>query len=725
MRIFFITWLILLCFSEVYTNTGILKVLDWETREPLPYANIYIEGLETNSHYSEITSADGIIKNPVKEKSVVVISFVGYKTLIDTIQKNESKILLMESDLLKMDQVVVTGTRTRKALSQSPVLIKVVTSEELKEAGAVTALDALEFAMPGVQFSPDSHGDNLQIQGLDNDYILVLVDGERMVGETRGNVNFDRLRAENIKRIEIVNGASSVLYGSNAIGAVINIITNDEFQLKPFEAKMGTRYSKYNEWLLTSNVNYSSDKFSVGFNEFRSSTDGYDLTPETPASYTVDKHTDYSCKVKLGYCFNQALSLSTHGTYYQHELVNPVKSTKSTHDLNKNYSAGVKVRITPISVNHTFELRGNTDIYNSFTVYERKDDEKELDSDYHYSTILLTDTYCPGEKLEFVAGIECNFENIYSLELFGGEEDDSKNKKAADYNTFVQLDYSFLSDFELIVGLRNTYHTNYGNHITPKLSLMYSLASFKFRSNIAKGYKAPSLKELYYNFDHHGMFMIYGNPDLRPEDAFYTSLSTEYTRKAFNVSVNVYYNSINDKIESVDRINAEIDMLEKHYLNVDQALLRGVESYFTMYLFKDFVTKAGYAYSDTRDESTGLQLYGNSKHSATFSITYKRSKVKFPFSISLNGRASSGQLFQEKEIETDDETGEEIVTIIKDKSEAYTLWKLTYNQQFHITQKLKLQLQAGVNNIFNYTDTVDLVVVDPGRRVFAGMKIIF
>ncbi len=719
---FIISYLLMFfCVAVAYSENDKITVLDKENNDPIPYANILFEGLQSAVKHIKITSLDGSADNPVSEESLIEITFVGYKTITDTISNNESKTYLMEQDLFNMEQVVVTGTKTRKALAKTPVLTKVVSNIELQEAGALTVLDALEFSMPGVQFSPDGHGDNLQIQGLDNDYILVLVDGERMVGETRGNVNFNRLMAENIERIEIVNGASSVLYGSNAIGAVINIITAQN-EAKPFEVRLGSRYSANNEMLLTSSAIFNQKRYSINFNGFRSSTDGYDLTPSTPASYTVDKNTDYSAKLKLGYDINDSFLLSAHGSYYQHEITNPVKSTKSTHDLNKNFSFGGKLSIIS-SERNSIELRGNTDIYNSYTVYEKKGDQKEKDSDYKYSTFLVTDAYNLNEKFEIIGGVELNLESIYSLNLFGEEE--GVTKKANDLNAILQVDYSVMEKLEFVAGFRHTYHSNYGNHFTPKLSMMYSPGDFRFRGNISKGYKAPSLKELHYNFDHHGMFMIYGNPDLDPENASYASLSAEYTYKRFNFSVNAYYNSIKNKIESVDRINSETDMLEKHYLNVSEALLQGFETYSSVYIFDNLVVKAGYAYSNAEDESTGLQLYGNSKHSGTFALTYKKNRAKYPFSISLNGRASSGRLYQEAETEIDDETGEEITTITRDESSAYTIWKITYNQNFKLSDKISSQIQLGVNNIFDYTDEEDQAVVDPGRRAFLSIKLIF
>jgi outer membrane receptor for ferrienterochelin and colicins len=703
-------------------NSAKLLVLDQNTQQPIPFANVCYEQLLDGTKYYRTTTQEGIAENPVLQPALVAISFVGYKTIKDTVQKGKSKTYQMEQDIFNMDQVVVTGTRTRKTLSQSPIMTKVVNNIELKEAGAVTALDALEYSMPGVQFSPDGHGDNLQIQGLDNDYILVLIDGERMVGETRGNVNFDRLVANEIERIEIVNGASSVLYGSNAIGAVINIITKNGKQEKPFETVISSRYSKYNEMLITSNIGYSGKKMNVNLSGFRSSTDGYDLTPETPASYTVDKNTDYSGKLKIDYKINKQFLVSANSSYYQHEVENPEKSTKSTHSLNRNITYSGKILFTPNNKN-AFELRANTDQYNAFTVYEKKNDEKEKGSDYSYSSYLLTHTWNNFKKLELISGVETNYETVYSLNLFGEGEGQTKN--AYDVNGFIQADYKLAKDIELIAGIRNTYHQNYGNHFSPKLSVMYSPWKLKFRGNVSKGYKAPTLKELYYNFDHHGMFMIFGNPELKPEDAFYTSLSAEYTHNKINTSITAYYNSIKDKIESVDRINAQNDMLEKHYLNVSEARLKGIEGYFSVYIIKSIVTKFGYAYSDALDKSTNLQLYGNSKHSATFALTYKFNKSKHPLSISLNGRASSGRLYQTSETETDENTGENIVTVSKDKSSPYMLWKIVYNQNFKIAQKYTVEFQAGINNVFNYTDTQHLAVIDPGRRFFTGIKFNF
>ena len=275
---------------------NILKgfVSDKNTGEKLPGTTILIQ---EQKNIGTITDKNGYyeLRNISNGKVTILVSFIGYETYKYKTDLDNDTIIKdfhLHPSCHNLNTVVITGTRTPKTLKNTPVITKVITEKQLQEIDAVTVLDALETVIPGIHFTPDSHGDNLQIQGLDNDYILILVDGERLVGETRGNVNFSRLNTSNIKQIEIVNGASSSLYGSNAIGAVINIITKDVE--RPIEGNIKTRYSNYNNLTLDAGFGFKYKKFSSKTNFNRKSTDGYDLTPETPAVQTVKKNTDYS-----------------------------------------------------------------------------------------------------------------------------------------------------------------------------------------------------------------------------------------------------------------------------------------------------------------------------------------------------------------------------------------------------------------------------------------------
>lgn len=125
----------------------------------------------------------------------------------------------------RLDEVVVTATRAPLPLKSAPVLTRVIPAAEISRSGVITLQGLLEQELAGVEFHQAGYGQSLSFQGLDARYVLFLVDGERMAGETYGNIDYSRVPLSNIERIEIVRGASSVLYGSNAMGAVVNVIT--------------------------------------------------------------------------------------------------------------------------------------------------------------------------------------------------------------------------------------------------------------------------------------------------------------------------------------------------------------------------------------------------------------------------------------------------------------------------------------------------------------------
>ncbi len=133
---------------------------------------------------------------------------------------------LVVSSTDTLETVVVTATRTPKLLKETPVVTRVITSSEIARSGKPDIGALLEHQMPGVEFSLGM-GQNTQINmsGFGGGGILFLLDGERMAGETLDNPDYSRLNLQNVERVEIVKGAASSLYGSNATGGVVNIIS--------------------------------------------------------------------------------------------------------------------------------------------------------------------------------------------------------------------------------------------------------------------------------------------------------------------------------------------------------------------------------------------------------------------------------------------------------------------------------------------------------------------
>lgn len=270
-------------------------VIDSLSQEPLMWVYVTIgkAGAQTDA------KGNFIIKNvPVGNITISTMYYSSYRTAANFfyITRDTTLNFNIAENIINVNEVVVTGTRTEKRLSEAPVLTKVIREREIQKAGAVSALESLQDNIPGIVVSPNAMGNNMRIKGLNSRYILFLVDGERMISEgAGGNVNLDQIDVNNIKKIELINGSASALYGSNAVGAVINIITKEATH--KFEAGANVIAENNNTWKTKIDVGSNLNKFSTRFSAFRNSSNGFG---ENGGAYAAP-YKDYGGSLKLGY----------------------------------------------------------------------------------------------------------------------------------------------------------------------------------------------------------------------------------------------------------------------------------------------------------------------------------------------------------------------------------------------------------------------------------------
>ena len=279
----FLIILLSLAFSICYAGNGTLSgyVYDKNTNRPLPFASVVIKGTTIGT----ATDLEGrfTLGNIKPGQYIVTASYSGYSSHDIEVQINgkEELVFRLEETSYDINVVVVTGTRTEKTLKNVPVLTNVVSKRQIESSGAANISDALSLSLPNIRFNSFSAGGRMSMQmaGLEAKYTVFLIDGEKIAGETNGNIDYNRIRTADIERIEIVKGASGLLYGSNAIGGVVNIITSKPRQA--VEATVGSQYSKYNQLNTEASVGLVKNKFSSKTGFFSTGTDGYDLTPST------------------------------------------------------------------------------------------------------------------------------------------------------------------------------------------------------------------------------------------------------------------------------------------------------------------------------------------------------------------------------------------------------------------------------------------------------------
>jgi len=671
--------------------------------EPLIGATVALVG----STYGTLSDSNGrfTLKDLQPGKHTVRVSYIGYKTTQKSFELTSSKKEIKEIEFaleeaaFDMQAIVVTASRREMMLKNTPQLTEVISGKVLEHTGAVTVQDALEMNLPGIEFSQDAHGSNLQMQGLDNKYVLILLDGERLSQADRNNIDFNRLNVSQIERIEVTKGAASSLYGSNAIGGVINIIT--KMPKHPVEANGSYRISKYGEENLNGSVGINSGSWSAILTADSKKSNGYDLTPETPSSYTQEKFEDYSVTPKVRFTPSNNLVIDFKGNYYQYERFDA--SSTPQHPKNYSFAYGSNAQYF-LSPNQSFRLSWHSDQYEQYTVYERLNREA-LSAIHRYDEAKLISNTQLSSNHNLTLGSEYLREKLVSGRILSGK------KHTTNWNVFLQDELKPLKKLTTVVGMQFNHHSSFGLHISPRVSMLYQSLPFNIRLGYSNGFRAPTLKELYMDWDHNGMFDIKGSPDLKPETSNYYSASVEMITTRLNASFSLYHNNLKNMITTVSS-TADGESLET-YKNVSDARLQGIDLLLKYDFGNGFALNGGYSFVDSEDLSTGFEVSGIIKHTARIRAEYQnRFSNGFDYALSLQAKYSDGKCYEEE-----NENGE----IEKDTYKPYWNWRLTAMQTFYNNFSLTL----GVDNIFDYTDTQDLSTLTPGRRFFTIVNFSF
>jgi outer membrane receptor for ferrienterochelin and colicins len=624
------------------------------------------------------------------------VSLLGYETQEKTVTINKGEntvdFILSESNI-NLNEVVVTGTKSEKMLKNVPVITQVIYARQMLNLGITNVPDALQTMVPGLNMSQYGTRASITLNGMNSKYVLFLMDGERIAGEINGDIDYSMLNLENIDRIEVIKGASSSLYGSNAIGGVVNIITKKI--LEPFDAKFYSRFSKYNEIFSGGSIGLKRGIIGSRTSFNFSRTDGYDITPESTHDWTQSPYYSFSINQKLQITPSSRLSIVPYFTYYQFERGNI--TARPAHDLYTDLNTGLKGQY--YFGKHSADFSYYRDRYNTYNVLEQLNNQKSIASYDIIQTARTQGNFHLSDKNTITAGLEYNYENLLSTRINEGL------KAAGEAVFYLQEDVSFGKRWNLIAGIRTSGHSTYGFNSAPKLSVMYKLGFLDFRGSVGTGFRSPSLKELYMNFDHFGEWYIIGNQSLKPESSKYFSGSVELSKPWNNSSVSLYRNILSHMI--TDRWLPDTVQLTRQYQNIASASVYGIDIISKQKILHGLWITAGYSYVHSYDNETQLQLYGTTKHSGNISADYNFKKKNYSFTAQLYCKLSGEKFY---EITPDG--------VPPDKP--YSTWRVTLSEEYKW-----LRLSAGLDNIFNVTIPQNIDFISPGRRFFIGMNIDF
>ena len=673
--------------------------------------------------------------------------------------------------LLKLSQltdVVVTATRREQLAGAATLPVTVISQQQLRAAGTMRLSDVLT-EQTGLALTT-FRNTGVQMQGLDPDYTLILVDGEPIIGRIAGAIDLSRLAMGNVKQVEILKGPASSLYGSDALAGVINIITRspDDATRHPLSGQIGLRYGTFNTFDANADAQYKSSGkgklgVSVALNHYR--TDGYDLafaafgkTVEPYYSTTVQSRITYEItprtRVSLSLRYYNELQQNAFdtGTPASPEFVvgtGTVNDANATLLLSHRFSEALKLSLRLYGTQYS--TRDLLNYQQSGTAYS---------DEYFGQTFLrqeLVAEYQPAAKHTLLFGGGLAEEQVNSTRY-------TDTKTSNDRYAFVQYEYNPTRALKLIGGGRLDVPSAYATQFSPKISARYAISRvFAVRASAGVGFKSPDFRQLYLNFSNavagYSVFGVdalasgyaalkaanqiaetYADPAqfrlLQPERSVAYNLGLQIQPSERLVgNIGLFRNDLDNLIETtiVARKTNEASVYTYH--NINQALTEGIETDWQYRISKTLQIAGGYQFLIAVDkavvakieagevymrdpltlESQKLKpsdykgLFERSPHAANLKLWYENPATGISASLRAIYRGDYGYADRNS-------------NGIYDRNDETVRGYTTFNLALAKTFATRYTIQAGCDNILNYTDAPHIPTL-PGRLLWVKCSV--
>ena len=674
-----------------------------------------------------------------------------------------------------LTELVVTATRTERKLSNVAVPVQVISKRSITQSGSIRLNDILSeqtglyITSGGATSSAGGgvFGNGVQLQGLSPDYTLILLDGEPIIGRQGGVIDLSRLSVGNIKKIEIVKGPSSSLYGSEAMGGVVNIIT-EQAQWNKLDASF--RYGRFNSTDANLTAAIKKQKWGLQLFGNRNSSEGFDLDKTAPGK-TIDPYKSYTAQSRFNFYPTQKTKISLSGRYYNEKQDN--------HFLTQDISTGNMIAITgdgrvkDMNLNPVITQQFNNNLRSSMRFYfSRYEYEQTLlndaDKSHYYYDFFQQDFYRvenqtdinlpAGNFLSVGAGLVA--EKLNTTRYAGKRSNDIRY-------AFIQDEWRASEQFTLIGGLRYDDNSAYQSRLSPKLAGQFRINDkLRINASYGAGFKAPDFRQLFLNFLNTaaGGYVVYGANEITISEletqkqqgilsdilprAYQLALLKPEISKGFNagvqydvnnklhVGVNFFRNDIDNLIQ-VDIIAFRSNAAAVYsYFNVNEAYTQGAEFNSSYQLSSSFQIQGGYQFLMTADKADIKRIQGRnvfardlqtgeayrvsrsdyaglpnrSKHMANAKLFYDNEKKGWSASLRVIYKSRWG---------TYDKDGNGIIN----REDEFAKGSALININAAKTIKA-FRLQAGIDNLFNDKDEINLPG-QPGIQPYVSINYSF
>lgn len=540
-------------------------------------------------------------------------------------------------DTIQTRDVVVTASRTEQEVKETPAAVEVITKEDIENTGAETLAQALEMATGINVLENGMVGNQSSIRGMNTNQTLIMIDGRRVrtenTSETQNYYELQRVNMDEVERVEIVRGAASSLYGSEALGGVINIITK----------KPGTRGG-------SASVDWTSRQQDTGFR--------YDLGKEGKWAWAMNgKVSDVRRRMKEN-------TSNQYGKRYYFGLdgrMDVAKNKKLDFFVNHLYEdlymidsakAGTDYDHRRISTGLKYSGKDHLGEYEAQAYYTYFDKDQRTRSRLTHALTSFDDmtfnsyiadgrrTFNLDDRNTLTVGGEFRQEDYESTRIKKGSlgtvthEGITNNigKVSMDYGAlYLQDEYAANKRWLLIPSVRWDHNNDFGDEVTGKLGTTYKLSKrTRFKANVGSAYRAPTASELYFFWKHTPTAAmtvnIQGNPNLKPEKAMIFDVGFEAERGRTSGKITYFHN----KVDNLINLNTKFGYVpgtgmvaNGTYENVDKATVQGLEVEGKQKLGSRFTLRSTYTYLDAQDDNSGERLTGRARHKTSLQLMYK------------------------------------------------------------------------------------------------------
>lgn len=573
------------------------------------------------------------------------LGYAGHTLILSEKNLSSPLKIYLQKSVENLSETVITGTQTEYLLKNTPVYTQIISAKDIQQSGIKSFTNLLETSIAGLNFTHHAGVANITLQGLESNYILILINGKKIAGETHNNIDFENIDVDDIQQIEIVKGASSALYGSNAMGGVINIITHKNTE--PFRAQLSSTLSSLGQSRERLGIAFQHKNLSSSTSAIYNNKQNYWLNDSEPITYHYPTHTQQestlgkwevegghslSVNQDLNYQIAKDWKAGATGNFYHRKRHNSAVNkgeVLDTHFYNYATSASVQGNLsgnTSLSAEYSYANYQKAEFYKRIsqteTVYRNPIHEAKLSLQHPFS-----------ETFSVLGGFSFLSE---SLKTYMFNEGDTQSAHLL--SAYVQAQYLPKQWLTLVAGARYDYHSAFGKNWSPKLSAMAKIhENWRLRASVAQGFRTPSLKELYTDWDHLGMFRIVGNPSLHPERNTHLIASVSHHSPKVEASASVFYNDISHKISTI--ANKVGDTLK--YENLSRQTLRGAEINLKYRPTAQLSLSAGLAFTNDGMHENGKKLTGTRPWDASLIALYKWRKTYVTHLFSLRARTFS------------------------------------------------------------------------------------